>query len=33
MGSKHAFPRRSPWARYESKLSMRICRSSSIVKM
>jgi hypothetical protein len=33
MGPKHAFPRRSPWAHYESKLSMTNCRSGSIVKM
>jgi transposase InsO family protein len=33
MGPKHAFPRRSLWAHYESKLLMRNCRSSSAVKM
>jgi hypothetical protein len=32
-GLKRAYPRRSPWARYGSRLLMRICRSSSIVKM
>jgi transposase InsO family protein len=31
-GLKHAFPRRSPWARYGSKLSMRTCRSSNVAK-
>jgi transposase InsO family protein len=32
-GPKHAFARRSLWARYESKPSMRNCRSGSAVKM
>jgi transposase InsO family protein len=32
-GPKHAFPQRSLWARYESKLLMRNCRSSSAIKM
>jgi hypothetical protein len=32
-GPKRAFPRRSPWALYESKLLMRTCRNSSIAKM
>jgi hypothetical protein len=31
-GMKHAFPRRSPWALYESRLLMRICRNSSVTK-
>jgi hypothetical protein len=30
---KRAFPRRSPWALYESKLLMRTCRNSSVAKM
>jgi hypothetical protein len=31
-GPKHAFPRRSPWALYESKLLMRTCRNNSVAK-
>jgi hypothetical protein len=31
-GLKRAFPRRSPWALYESKLLMRTCRNSSVAK-
>jgi hypothetical protein len=31
-GPKRAFPRRSPWALYESSLLMRICRNSSVAK-
>jgi hypothetical protein len=31
-GPKHAFPRRSPWAFYESKLLMRTCRNNSVAK-
>jgi hypothetical protein len=32
-GLKHAFLRRSPWAHYESKPSMRSCRSDNAAKM
>jgi transposase InsO family protein len=32
-GPKHASPWRSPWAHYESKPSMRNCKSSSVAKM
>jgi transposase InsO family protein len=31
-GPKRAFLRRSPWALYESRLLMRICRNSSVAK-
>jgi hypothetical protein len=31
-GPKRAFPRRSPWALYESSLLMRICWNSSVAK-
>src|SRR5579859_4608296 len=32
-GPKHAFPQRSPWAHYESKLSMSPCRNNNVAKM